>query len=366
MPTSWKNAAVATLCFALAVGCAPRAPATEELATAGITATAEMMAARPTESPEPATAEPATATTRATSTATQEPPTVTAEATPTATQEPTATATPTAEPHTIPFPDPPYELGDRLTRTADGTVMVYVPGGTFEMGSLPGSDEWGPHTVTLDGFWIDQTEVTNAQFVALMQLRGNPSDEGLTWIEIEMVEDAQIIMVGDQFAPDPGMDDHPVVEVTWPGAYAYCEWVGGRLPTEAEWEYAARGPDNHLYPWGDEEPTCELAQLGGCGDTSAPVGTLSDEGASWAGAKDMAGNVWEWTADYMAAYPEEPQVNPTGPEAPAEGGLPLAWMNKVSRGGSFLSSPDTLHMAYRRRTGGSQPNLGFRCAADAP
>jgi formylglycine-generating enzyme required for sulfatase activity len=238
--------------------------------------------------------------------------------------------------------------------------MVFVPGGTFEMGSYLGGDEWSPHTVTLDSFWVDQTEVTNAQFAAFMNIFGNPVDQGFTWLEIEMFEDAQIRMVKDKFEPDPGMDTHPVVEVTWPGAYAYCKWVGGRLLTEAEWEYAARGPEIFIYPWGNEEPTCELAQFAGCGDTSAPVGSLSDEGASWVGAQDMAGNVWEWTADYKAEYPKEPQVNPTGPETGE------SWMHKVSRGGSFMSAPDTLHTAYRKRAGGSQPNLGFRCAVDSP
>jgi formylglycine-generating enzyme required for sulfatase activity len=243
--------------------------------------------------------------------------------------------------------------------------MVFVPDGTFEMGSYLGSDEWGPHTVTLDGFWIDQTEVTNAQFAVFMNIKGNPMDQGFTWIEVEMFEDAQIRMVKDKFEPDPGMDDHPVVEVTWPGAYAYCQWVGGRLLTEAEWEYAARGPENFIYPWGNEEPTCALVQFAGCGDTTAPVGSLSFEGASWVGAMDMAGNVWEWTADYKAEYPKEPQTNPTGPEI-IEIWMPESWMQKVSRGGSFQSSPDTLHTAYRKLAGGSQPNLGFRCAADAP
>ena len=352
MLKDWKNCAIVSICLALVVGCAPRQPGSDEVASARFTEILEISEARPSETPEPATLTPVL-------------PTATPEATLTATQELTSSATPTAEPHVIPFPEPPYELGDQLIRPADGMVMVYVPGGTFEMGSLPGSDEWGPHTVTVDGFWIDQSEVSNAQFAALMNLKGNLFEEGFTWIEIEMFEDAQIRMVGEQFEPDPGMDDHPVVEVTWPGAYAYCEWVGGRLLTEAEWEYAARGPENYLYPWGDEEPTCELAQFAGCGDTSAPVGSLSEAGASWAGVMDMAGNVWEWTADYLAPYPKEPQVNPTGPET-IENGLPVDWMNKVSRGGSFLSSPDTLHMAYRKRAGGSQPNLGFRCAADAP
>jgi formylglycine-generating enzyme required for sulfatase activity len=269
------------------------------------------------------------------------------------------TATPTQEPHEIIFPDPPYELGDTLTRVGDGMGMVYVPGGTFEMGSLPDSDDWGPHTVTLDGFWIDQTEVTNAQFAAMLNVLGNPEEGGITWLEIQQVENAQIVMVGNEFQPDPGKDDHPVVEVSWFGAYAYCNWIGGRLPTEAEWEYAARGPENYIYPWGNEDPTCELAQFSGCGDYTVPVGTLSDEGASWVGAKDMAGNVWEMTATYFAEYPTEPQANPTGPETGE-------WWDRAVRGGSYGSAPDTLHTAYRLRGVGSQPNFGFRCAASSP
>jgi CubicO group peptidase (beta-lactamase class C family) len=227
------------------------------------------------------------------------------------------------------------------------------------MGSLPDSDDWDPHTVTLDGYWIDQTEVTNAQFAVMLNVKGNPWDGFMNWLEIQQPENAEIVMVGPEFQPDPGKDNHPVVEVSWPGANTYCDWIGGRLPTEAEWEYAARGSGNIIYPWGNEEPTCEITQFAGCGDYSVPVGSLSDEGDSWVGAKDMAGNVWELVADYYAEYPTEPQVNPTGPETGE-------WGKQVARGGSFLSSPDTLHMAYRRPGGGNQPNLGFRCAVSDP
>ncbi len=236
--------------------------------------------------------------------------------------------------------------------------MVYVPGGTFEMGSLPDNDQFGPHTVTLDGFWIDQTEVTNAQYAVFLNDQGNQLQEGWTWLEVEQME-AQIELAGDVFQPRPGKANHPVIEVSWNGANAYCQWVGGRLPSEAEWEYAARGPENFIYPWGNGGPTCELSQLGGCGDHSVPVGSLSDEGASWIGAKDMAGNVWEWTADYYGEYPSEAQTNPTGPETGER---------KVARGGSFMSAPDTLHTAYRwsHPRMYSVPNVGFRCAASVP
>jgi len=268
---------------------------------------------------------------------------------------PTATVTPTMIPPTITFPEPPIERGDILVRPADSMVMVFVPGGTFEMGSLPDNDQFGPHTVTLDGFWIDQTEVTNAQFAAFLNIQGNQIGGGYTWLEVEQMENAQVELVGDVFKPETGKAEHPVVEVSWFGAAAYCEWVGGRLPTEAEWEYAARGPENYVYPWGDEPPTCEQARFGGCGDASVPVGSLSSTGASWVGAQDMAGNVWEWTADYYGEYPSDPQNNPTGPETGDR---------QVARGGSFASSPDTLHTAYRLPQQNSRnPHLGFRCAA---
>jgi len=256
---------------------------------------------------------------------------------------------------------PPAEasLGDTWTRPVDDMAMVNVPAGTFEMGSLPDDDQFGPHAVTLDGFWIDQTEVTNAQFAAFLNDQGNQMEGGVTWLEVQQMENAQVEIRDDMFQPEVGKAEHPVVEVSWYGAAAYCEWVGGRLPTEAEWEYAARGPENSTYPWGNDAPSCALAQFGGCGDYSVPVGSLSSDGDSWVRAKAMAGNVWEWTADYYGEYPAEAQTNPTGPKSGER---------KVARGGSFFSAPDTLHTAYRYSSylTGCVPNVGFRCAASIP
>lgn len=105
---------------------------------------------------------------------------------------------------------------------------------------------------------------------------------------------------------------HLVLMVTWYRADTYCQWVEGRLPTEAEWENAARGPDGHLYPWGDDAPTCGLARYGDCARSPIPVASLPD-GASLCGALDMTGNVWEWVADWFGRYPSRHQENPTGP-----------------------------------------------------
>ncbi len=119
-------------------------------------------------------------------------------------------------------------------------VMVYVPGGTFQMGSdEDDSNEQPVHTVTLDAFWIDQTEVTNAQFAAFLNDQGNQTERGVTWLELES-DYSLIEQTGDEYQPKSSYADHPVLEVSWYGANAYCQWAGVQLPTEAQWEYAAR------------------------------------------------------------------------------------------------------------------------------
>jgi formylglycine-generating enzyme required for sulfatase activity len=240
-------------------------------------------------------------------------------------------------------------------READGMVMVYVPGGTFQMGSEEGSSDERPvHTVTLDSFWIDQTKVTNAQYATFLNDLENQAESDVTWLELED-EDCLIEHIDGEFQPKSGYADHPVIEVSWHGAAAYCEWAWGRLPTEAEWEYAARGPQVYTYPWGNRDPTCDLAQYSGCPGEKVEVGSFPD-GASWCGALDMAGNVWEWVADWYDAdyYETSPSNNPTGPE----------WDKyRVLRGGSWNSPPDDMRSANRHR---QSPDItldyaGFRC-----
>jgi serine/threonine-protein kinase len=231
-------------------------------------------------------------------------------------------------------------------------VMVYVPGGEFEMGSAEdGDDEKPVHTVALSDFWIDQTEVTNAQYAAFLSEQGNQTEGGVTWLALGDA-DCLIEQVDSKYQPKRGYDDHPVIEVSWHGAAAYCKWAGGRLPTEAEWEYAARGPDGRIYPWGDDAPTCERAQFGECSGRTVAVGSLPS-GASWCGALDLAGNVWEWVADWYGDYPSERQVNPTGPpfgEARALRGGSWHDVPLVMRGANrYLYWPDAL--LY----------VGFRC-----
>lgn len=236
-------------------------------------------------------------------------------------------------------------LGDTWIRPADNAEMVYVPAGTFEMGSSEDDsnaydDEKPQHTVTLDTFWIDKHEVTNAQYAAFLNEEGNQEEGGTTWLELER-DYCLIEEVDGQFQPKEGYANHPVVEVSWYGARAYAEWVGGRLPTEAEWEYAARGPEGNIYPWGDQEPTCQLAQFYGCDGDTITVGSLPD-GASWAGALDMDGNVWEWVGDWYGEdyYSRSPDENPTGPDS---GDF------RVGRGGAFDDSARYVRCAYRGR-----------------
>jgi formylglycine-generating enzyme required for sulfatase activity len=264
-------------------------------------------------------------------------------------------ATPTQVPAEKPAPKGPpasASLGDTLTRPADGMVMVYVPAGEFEMGSTElGVDEEPVHTVALDAFWIDQMEVTNAQYRQCMEARA--CEEPGCWDE----EDLR--------APE-----QPVVCVTWYQAQAYCEWAGGWLPTEAEWEYAARGPEGWRYPWGDEFDGTRLNYCDANCDRdyadkefddgyayTASVGSFP-AGASWCGALDLAGNVFELVADWYDGnyYSRSPSRNPTGPSSGER---------RVSRGGSWHHVRDLARSENRNmgNPGASHDSVGFRCVS---
>jgi formylglycine-generating enzyme required for sulfatase activity len=194
--------------------------------------------------------------------------------------------------------------GDEKTRSRDGVEMVYVPGGTFQMGRTIGEVwEMPVHSVMLDGFWIDRTEVTNAQYTKCVEAGACQVPTTCDW--------------GEPAYNDASKVNHPAVCVDWAGSQAYCEWAGGRLPTEAEWEYAARGPEGFVFPWGDEFDCSRGNFRTDCSPDSyertAPVGSF-ENGASWCSALDLAGNVEEWVQDWYGAYPEGPQTNPIGPE----------------------------------------------------
>jgi len=285
----------------------------------------------------------------------------------------------TATPTTNPVPPVAPELGDTWIRSADGMMMVYVPGGTFQMGSdssdsYADGDEFPQHSVTLDGFWIDQTEVTWTQFAAFLNNQGNQTEGGVTWSDLADM-DCLMEQAGSEYRPRSGFAGHPVADVSWYGADAYCDWVGARLPTEAEWEYAARGPEGRIYPWGnqwdDQTEWCYSWDKTG-GDTvaqdgwrrhvgyiyTAPVGSYQNN-VSWCNALDMAGNAWEWVVDWYGAYASEAQANPTGP---------VTGSRKVMRGGRGDSLQKTARTAerYNLTPDHRHSHIGFRCAGAVP
>jgi formylglycine-generating enzyme required for sulfatase activity len=266
----------------------------------------------------------------------------TAVPTPLPTNTPTLTPKPTDTPRSIVTPT----LGIGSTRIApiDGATMVYVPAGEFVMGSNDYDDEKPPHTVYLDAFWIDKYEVTNALYKKCVDAgKCSPPSESKSYTRRSYYGNTQY-------------DNYPVIYVTWENANQYCTWANKKLPTEAQWEKAARGTDGRIYPWGNTFDKNLLNSVeGGKGDTTA-VGSYP-AGASPYGAMDMAGNVWEWVADWYDAnyYKNSASRNPTGP---------TSGLYRVLRGGSWDSDSLVVRAAYRHLSvpvyRGS--DVGFRCA----
>ncbi len=267
---------------------------------------------------------------------------------PGATPAPTETrlpASPTAADTAVPAPTP--GIGSTLAAEKDGMSMLYVPGGEFLLGSEGGDlDEKPVHPVSLEAFWIDQTEVTNGMYALCVGAGActPPSDP--------------------RYSDQAAYRDHPVVFVDWNQARTYCEWAGRRLPTEAEWEKAASWDESrqekYVYPWGDSIDctfTNYWGQDGGCAGETTKVGSYP-EGASPYGVLDMAGDAWEWVSSLYKPYPYEAG---DGREDLASHG------SRVIRGGSWVNDEYYLRSAFRD---GYVPTfsvnyLGFRCGMDA-
>ncbi|MFP4394153.1 MAG: protein kinase domain-containing protein [Anaerolineales bacterium] len=326
-----------------------------------LTAPTETPTATLTPTPTPtATAIPPTATLTPSPTplsAASAAPTSTPTATPTATPSPTPTPTETPSP----TPTPTLSPGQVLTRTVDGMAMRHIPGGEFLMGApekddAARRDETPQHPVVLAPFWIDETEVTVDQYK--MCVAAGACEAPYTRTQYD----------------NPARGDHPMTLISWDDAVAYCAWIAeatgwdAGLPTEAQWEFAASWDSatqsKRRYPWGDELDRARVH----LGSTTAPVGGYP-EGASPYGVLDLAGNVWEWVADwYDRDYYEQASFppNPTGPESGTY---------KVFRGGAYDSIANfttQLRTTYRE-VGAPEgttdrpakgPNLGFRCVVN--
>lgn len=244
----------------------------------------------------------------------------------------------------------PSIQNEGITPDPQPAPMVLVPAGEFMMGArqddnMAGQDERMAHRVQLDAFYIDQYEVTTARYARFLRETKRPAPK--FW--------------SDEIPQRYG--NKPVIGVDWNDAAAYCARIGKRLPTEAEWERAARGTDQRLYPWGNASPNDTLANLDRCCNVKG-YEALTDDGSfesgkSPYGAYDMAGNVWEWVADWYDGdyYGSSPERNPTGPSTGEK---------RVLRGGGWDSAPAYVRSLARLKLSPTfrHDNIGFRCAQD--
>jgi formylglycine-generating enzyme len=260
------------------------------------------------------------------------------------------------------------------------SAMSLIPGATFQMGTDAASistlqqlfgikraelftSEVPRHMVTIDSFYLDRYEVTNAEFRKF--LRRNPG-----WRRASIharYHNGNYLKSWKGSDYPEGKAKHPVMNVSWYAAVAYCQWLGKRLPTEAEWEYAARGGlMDKTFPWGDEPADKRRANYSdsGLGETTA-AGSYPANGY---GLFDMAGNVWEYMADEWGAYPSAPQVNPVaGGNLFSDDSFLAVTTRRVIRGGSWGGAPLNLRVTYRdsHPPEGARDFVGFRCARSA-
>ena len=243
--------------------------------------------------------------------------------------------------------------------------MVLIPAGEFRMGSNSGSSDEKPvHSVYVDAFYMDKYEVTNAQYAEFLNAKGKHAEGGRMWYNIGS-DRSRIEFVSGEYRVKAGYANHPVTMVSWYGAMAYAEWKGKRLPTEAEWEKAARGNLSGLkYPWGNTIDSTKANYNNHIKDTTA-VGKYTANGY---GLYDMAGNVWEWCLDErnLGFYAISPARNPLS------GANSIQWIldnytgvktSRVLRGGSWHDSASVVRCSNRgfntAQTAGTP--YGLRC-----
>ncbi len=325
-------------------------------------------------------------------------PSPTAANLPTDTFQPTATAEPTEPPTVTPLPTVTMSPTPTITPFPErvdvsGGFMVLIPEGQFQMGATADSlveecatfregcqPEWFAasepvHTVSLDRYYIDAHEVTNAAFATFLnEIGSDPICNGQPCLDAEQ---SQLTLQDGVYVSSEGSFANPAAGVTWYGAAAFCDWRGARLPTEAEWERAAAWQTDSAtarrYPWGDEfdgaavnfcDASCTEPQANADFDDGfaevAPVASFA-VGRSPSGLYDTAGNVWEWVADWYAEnyYAQSIETNPTGPETGDE---------RVVRGGSWFDTANFMAAAIRFPSApdNADRTIGFRCAADLP
>ena len=224
----------------------------------------------------------------------------------------------------------------------DGSNLIYIPAGDFTMGD---GFYALSHNVTLDGYWIQETKVTNRMYDQCVKVG-------------QCTSPAQVL--GGPVFNNPIYGSHPVVGVNWDQAQAYCGWIQGSLPTEAQWEKAARGTQGNTYPWGEAAGSCNLLNFSNCYESTTNVDSFPSNTSQY-GLLDMAGNAFEWAYDWYgeAYYNESPSANPTGP---------ATGQYRVVRGSSFETDKSQIASAIRRfnEPGDSQRDTGFRCAVANP
>ena len=268
----------------------------------------------------------------------------------------------TALTYTVEAPEP-----DASDPEADISNMELIPAGEFRMGDNSGASSEKPvHSVYVDAFYMDKYEVTNAEYAEFLNAKGKHTDAGQTWLAVGH-ERARIEYVNRAYRSKAGYEKHPVVMVSWYGAMAYAAWKGKRLPTEAEWEKAARGGLSGLkYPWGNGIDSNKANYNNHVRDTTV-VGKYTANGY---GLYDMSGNVGEWCLDEYNSgfYAISPSQNPLS------GANSIQWLldnytgvntSRVVRGGSWYANATYVRVAFRYSTlspSNAFNSLGFRCA----